>query len=77
MRITVTIDDDLHEILSRQAKAAGITLGKVLSAAARRGLDARVQIQRDPLTGLPVIVQPPGSPVITSEQVARLLEDFP
>jgi hypothetical protein len=37
----------------------------------------RGYIGKSPITGLPVWVSPPGSPIVTSEQVRKLLEDFP
>jgi hypothetical protein len=39
--------------------------------------EARAHIEIDELTGLPVLVSPPGTPLLTSERVRELLEDFP
>jgi hypothetical protein len=36
---------------------------------------ARIVISE--LTGLPVLVPPPGTPPLTSERVRKLLENFP
>jgi AbrB family looped-hinge helix DNA binding protein len=35
------------------------------------------RIMTDPITGLPVITLGPDAPVLTSEQVAEMLKDFP
>jgi len=35
------------------------------------------RIIKDPVTGMPVLTFGPGAPVITSEWVARMMEDFP
>ena len=37
----------------------------------------RAYIAKDELTGLPVIVMPPGTPPLTSERVRTWLKDFP
>ncbi len=34
-------------------------------------------VETSPMTGLPVIVSEPGAPKITSEWVAKMMEDFP
>ena len=35
------------------------------------------RIELSPLTGLPVLVAPPGTPPLTSERVKELLEEIP
>ena len=35
------------------------------------------RIVKDPITGLPVLTFGPGAPVVTSEWVAKMMEDFP
>ena len=35
------------------------------------------RIVTDPITGLPMLTAGPGAPVLTSEQVAEILADFP
>jgi AbrB family looped-hinge helix DNA binding protein len=37
----------------------------------------RPRIIKDPITGLPVLSGGPGTPVLTSKQVAEILADFP
>jgi hypothetical protein len=31
----------------------------------------------DPITGYPVVTKRPGAPMVTDEDIKRLLEDFP
>jgi len=35
------------------------------------------RIVKDPITGLPMLTAGPGAPVLTSEEVAAILADFP
>ena len=37
----------------------------------------KVKIVKDPITGLPVLTAGPGSPKLTSKQVAEILAEFP
>ena len=37
----------------------------------------KARIIKDPITGLPALTLGPGAPVITTEMVKKLLEDFP
>jgi AbrB family looped-hinge helix DNA binding protein len=46
-----------------------------LTAVSRPKYEAR--IITDPITGFPVITLGPDAPVLTSEQVADMLKDFP
>jgi len=39
--------------------------------------EGRSRIEISKVTGLPVIISPPGTPILTSEEVRRQLEDFP
>ena len=43
----------------------------------RRKRARKPRIVRDPVTGLPALSAGPGAPVLTSEQVAEILADFP
>lgn len=40
MRTTLTLDDDVAELVARRAKARGLSLGKTMSDLVRRGLNA-------------------------------------
>lgn len=43
----------------------------------RRKRQRKARIVTDPITGMPVLSPGPDAPVLTSEQVAELLKDFP
>jgi AbrB family looped-hinge helix DNA binding protein len=43
----------------------------------RRKRQRKARIVTDPITGMPVLSAGPDAPVLTSEQVAELLKDFP
>ena len=39
--------------------------------------ESGARIEVCPVTGLPVLVSPPGTPTLTSEMVREMLKDFP
>jgi AbrB family looped-hinge helix DNA binding protein len=43
----------------------------------RKRVKRKGRIVKDPVTGMPVLTFGPGAPIITSEMVNKLLEDFP
>jgi hypothetical protein len=70
MRIRLTLDVDVAELVSLQARARGLSLGKTVSDLVRRWLNAPT-----PSTdrgGLRVFLLPADSPKITTEDVRRL-----
>jgi len=70
MRTTLTLDDDIATLATRQAKARGLSLGKTISDLVRRGLNAPT-----PSTdkrGLVVFQLPADSPKVTTDDVRRL-----
>jgi CTP:molybdopterin cytidylyltransferase MocA len=70
MRTTLTLDDDVLELATRQAQARGLSLGKTISELVRRGLNAPTpQIHKD---GLIVFQLPADSPQVTTEDVRRI-----
>lgn len=70
MRTTLTLDDDLFELASRQAKLRGLSLGKTVSDLVRRGLSASTpSLDKD---GLIVFRLPADSPVVTTADVRRI-----
>lgn len=73
MRTTVTLDDDVFEAAQAQARASGQTLGKVISALARRGLRARVAAASR--NGLPTFAVPADAAIIPSSRAAQILAD--
>jgi hypothetical protein len=75
MRTTLTIDDDILDVARCMAEARGITLGEAVSLLARRGIpEIELTIADD---GLPVVKVPADFPEIDTEDVRRLLTDFP
>ena len=70
MRTTLTLEDDIAELVARQAKARGLSLGKTVSDLLRRGLNAPT-----PSTdkgGLIVFQLPADSPEVTTDDVRRI-----
>jgi AbrB family looped-hinge helix DNA binding protein len=43
----------------------------------QRQIKHEAKIVIDPITGLPVLTAGPGAPILTSEEVAEMLVDFP
>jgi hypothetical protein len=70
MRTTLTLDDDVAELVARQAKARGLSLGKAVSDLVRRGLNAPTPSTNE--NGLVVFQLPADSPKITTGDVRRL-----
>ena len=69
MRTTLTLDDDIGELVARQAKARGLPLGKTVSDLVRRGLNAPTPSEDK---GCLVVFQlPADSPKVTTEDVRR------
>ncbi|MCP5524548.1 MAG: hypothetical protein H7A46_23720 [Verrucomicrobiales bacterium] len=70
MRTTLTLDDDVQALVTRHAKARGLSLGRVVSDLIRRGLNAPTPSrERD---GLVVFQLPGDSPEVTTEDVRRI-----
>lgn len=70
MRTTLTLDDDILELVARQAKLRGVSLGKTVSDLVRKGLNASTPAQNK--EGLVVFQLPPDSPKVTTEDVRRI-----
>jgi CTP:molybdopterin cytidylyltransferase MocA len=70
MRTTLTLDDDLFDLVRRQAKLRGLSLGKTVSDLVRRGLNAPTPSQDR--GGLVVFQLPADSPTVTTEDVRRI-----
>ena len=70
MRTTIAIDDDVFELVSRQAKLRGLSLGKTMSDLVRRGLSAPTPSRDE--GGLVVFHLPSDSPTVTTEEVRRI-----
>jgi len=70
MRTTLTLDDDILELATRQAKARGLSLGRTVSDLVRRGLNAPTPSTEK--GGLVVFQLPADSPQVTTEEVRRI-----
>ena len=71
MRITITLDDDVFDLVKRHAKARSMAMGKVLSELARRGAEAPPKTRT--VNGLVVYDLPEDADKVTTEQIKRLL----
>ena len=70
MRTTLTLDDDVFELVARQSKLRGVSLGKTVSDLLRRGLNASTPSQDK--DGLVVFHLPADSPKVTTDDVRRI-----
>ena len=73
MRTTLSLDDDVFELLKDYAESRSLALGKAASELVRRGLAAPVQTRL--VHGFHAVVLPPNSRKVTSARIKRLLED--
>jgi len=64
------LDDDVFEIVVRQARLRGVSLGKTASDLVRRGLGAATPVRDE--GGVVVFQLPDDSPAVCSETVHRL-----
>jgi Arc/MetJ family transcription regulator len=70
MRTTITLDDDLVEVIARHARLRGQSLGKTVSELVRRGLQApATAVER---SGLVMFKLPDDSPTVTTAEVRRI-----
>ena len=75
MRTTVTIDDDVLAVARALAAQRSTSLGSALSELARRGFTSTKPVRQDEDdTVFPV---PADAKAITSEDVHRVLDDWP
>lgn len=72
MRTTVDLDPDVLQAARSLARSRGTTLGRVLSDLARSGLAPRKEGSE---RGFPVFRVGPDAPPLTSEAVARALDE--
>lgn len=70
MRTTLDLDDDILELVARQAKLRGVSLGKTVSDLVRKGLNAPTPAQDKGSLG--VFQLPKDSTKVTSEDVRRI-----
>jgi Family of unknown function (DUF6364) len=74
MRTTLSLDDDVLQDVKAYADSRDVSLGKAVSELLRRGLQAPLQTRT--VNGFHVVELPEGSPVVSSEQVRKLLEEL-
>jgi hypothetical protein len=76
MRTTVTIDDDVLAVARALAERSGGSLGRALSELARRGFKGTT-VAGDADDGVPVFQVSADAGSITSEDVYRVLSEWP
>ena len=72
MRTTLDIDDDILEAAKVMARRDNKTAGRVLSDLARKALTPKYYKVRN---GVPVLPRRPGAPMMTTEDVRRILDE--
>ena len=70
MRTTLTLDDDLLVLVTRQARLRGVSLGRTVSDLVRRGLSASTPARSK--EGVLVFHLPADSPRVTTDDVRRI-----
>ena len=70
MRTTLSLDDDVFDLVKTYADNRSLAMGKAVSELVRRGLSAPVKTRA--VNGLVVFDVPPDSGRVTSELVKRL-----
>lgn len=70
MRTTLSLDDDVFQVVKTYAENRSLAMGKALSELVRRGLSAPVKTRV--VNGLVVFDVPADSESVTSELVQRL-----
>jgi hypothetical protein len=75
MRTTLSLDDDVFEVLKTYAENRSLAMGKAVSELVRRGLSAPVKTRV--VNGLVVFDVPEDSGAVTSELVRQLEADEP
>jgi hypothetical protein len=74
MRTTLSLDDDVFQVVRSYAESRSLALGKAVSELVRRGLNAPMSTKV--VNGIHVVVLPPGSPEVTAERVKELENDL-
>jgi hypothetical protein len=73
MRTTVTLDDDVYQAVATLSHTSGLSLGKVLSKVARRGLKPAPMKKHK--NGLPTFDVPPGAPMIPGNLIQKFWDE--
>jgi hypothetical protein len=74
MRTTISLDDDVFQVVKNYAEARSVGMGKALSELVRRGLEAPVKTRM--VNGLVVFDIPEGSGRVSAERVKELAEEW-
>jgi hypothetical protein len=75
MRTTLSLDDDVFQVVKNYAENRSLAMGKAVSELVRRGLSAPVKTRV--VNGLVVFDVPGDSEAVTSELVKQLEADEP
>lgn len=70
MRTTLSLDDDVLQLVRRYAGNRSLALGKAVSELVRKGLSAPVRTRT--VNGVQVFDVPAGGPRISSERIKEL-----
>jgi hypothetical protein len=70
MRTTLSLDDDVFQVVKNYAENRSLAIGKAVSELVRRGLSAPAKTRV--VNGLVIFDVPKDSETVTSEQVKRL-----
>lgn len=73
MRTTITLDDDVFQIVSGLSQSSGLSMGKVLSEVARRGLKPRAGKKKK--KGVPTFDVSPNAPMIPGMLAYKIIAD--
>jgi hypothetical protein len=73
MRTTLSLDDDIFQVVKTYAENRSLAIGKAVSELVRRGLSAPVKTRV--VNGLVVFDVPEDSEAVTSELVKQLEAD--
>jgi len=73
MRTTLSLDDDVFQVVKNYAENRSLAIGKAVSELVRRGLSAPVKTRV--VNGLVVFDVPEDSEAVTSELVKQLEAD--
>jgi hypothetical protein len=75
MRTTLSLDDDVFQVVKVYAENRSLAIGKAVSELVRRGLNAPLKTRT--VNGLVVFDVPEDADTVSSELVKRLESDLP
>lgn len=77
MRTTLAIDDDVLAAARHLAERDRKSVGEVISALARLGLERGSRAARAERNGVPLLPSRPGATLVTPELVNQLRDELP